>query len=92
LRGGLIQPAQVAVKCKNTIWLAVYHRLVVHRGKQKAIVPVAHRILTIAYHILLKQQPDQDLGARYLSERRQDKLLNRLRCRIEQLGYRVTLS
>jgi len=29
---------------------------------QKAILAVAHRILTALYHMLLKQQPYQDLG------------------------------
>lgn len=92
LRSGLIQAAHAAVKCKATYLKAVYQRLVKRRGKQKAIVAVAHRILKAAYQILSKQEPYRDLGANYLDSRRSDKVLNRLCHRIEQLGYQVSLK
>jgi transposase len=92
LRSGLIQAAHAAVRCKNTFFQAVYRRLAQRRGKKKAIVAVAHKILKAAYHVLCQQQPYRDLGANYLDERHSDKLLNRLRRRIEQLGYQVSLE
>ena len=92
LRSGLIQAAHAAVKCKATYLKAVYQRLVKRRGKQKAIVAVAHRILKAAYQILSKQEPYRDLGANYLDSRSPDKVLNRLCHRIEQLGYQVSLK
>lgn len=92
LRSGLIQAAHAAVRCKDTYLKAVYQRLVKRRGKHKAIVAVAHRILKAAYHILSKQQAYRDLGANYLDSRRPEKLLNRLRHQIEQLGYQVSLE
>jgi hypothetical protein len=60
LRSGLIQAAHAAVKCKDTYLSAVYQRLVRHRGQKKAIVAMRDRILTAAYHILLKQEPYRD--------------------------------
>lgn len=92
LRSGLIQAAHAAVRCKDTYLKAVYQRLAKRRGKHKAIVAVAHRILKAAYHILSKQQAYRDLGANYLDSRRPEKLLNRLRHQIEQLGYQVSLE
>lgn len=92
LRTGLVQAANAAVRCKNSYLSAVYRRLAARRGKNKAIVAVAHRILTAVYHILLKQQPFQDLGANYLDERRQQHLLKRMCLRIQQLGYQVNLE
>lgn len=92
LRSGLIQAADAAVRCKDTYLKAVYQRLVKRRGKHKAIVAVAHRILKAAYHILSKQQAYRDLGANYLDSRRPEKLLNRLRHQIEQLGYQVSVE
>lgn len=92
LRSGLMQAAHAAVRCKNTYLKAVYQRLLRRRGKQKAIVAVAHRILKAAYQILSKQEPYRDLGANYLDSRRSDKVLNRLCHRIEGLGYQVSLK
>jgi transposase len=92
LRSGLIQAAHAAVRCKDTYLKSVYQRLVRRRGKKKAIVAVAHRILKAAYHILLKQEVYRDLGANYLDSCRTDKVLNGLRRRIEQLGYQVSLE
>jgi len=92
LRSGLIQAAHAAVRCKDTYFQAVYQRLVRRRGKKKAIVAVAHRILKAAYHILLKQEVYRDLGANYLDSCRTDKVLNGLRRRIEQLGYQISLQ
>jgi hypothetical protein len=70
----------------------VYRRLAARRGRNKAIVAVAHRILTAIYHILTKHQPFQDLGVSYLDERRQQHLLQRMSHRIQQLGYQVNLQ
>ncbi len=92
LRGGLVQAAHAAVKCKGTYLSAVYRRLAARRGVNKAIIAVAHRILTAAYYILLKQEPYQDLGANYLDERRKESVITRICTRIKQLGYQVNLE
>jgi transposase len=92
LRTGLIQAAHAAVRCKNTFFQAVYQRLVKRRGKYKAIVAIAHKILKVAYHVMCQQQPYHDLGADYLDQMRPEKVLNRLCRRIKQLGYQVKLE
>jgi len=69
-----------------------YHRLVGRRGKEKAIVAVAHKILTIAYTLLQKRERYQEPGATYWDERRKDQLVHRMRNRIERLGYTVQLE
>lgn len=92
LRTGLVQAANAASRCKKTYLSAVYRRLAARRGRNKAIVAVAHRILTAIYHILTKHQPFQDLGASYLDEPRQQHLLQRMSERIQQLGYQVNLQ
>jgi transposase len=42
---------------------AQFHRLARRRGKQKAVVAVAHSVLVILYHLLRDHQPYSDLGA-----------------------------
>jgi len=63
LRSGLVQAAQAAVRCQGTYPATVFRRLASRRGKNKAIMAVAHRLLRAAYYILLKREPYKDLGA-----------------------------
>lgn len=88
----LVQVAWAAVKVKKSYLHSFYHRLAARRGSKRAIVAVAHRILIAIYHMLRKREPFKDLGATYLDERNKPKVVNRMKHRIEQLGYRVTLE
>jgi transposase len=62
-------------------------------GKKKALIALAHTMLRIAYHILKKKSPYQELGADYLekkrkqvSERREQEMIKQL----EAKGYTVS--
>ncbi len=92
LRSGLVQAANAAARCKNTYLSAVYRRLAARRGRNKAIIAIAHWILTAVYHVLTKQQPFHDLGASYLDERQKNYLLKCMCGRIQQLRYQVSLE
>ena len=92
LRATLIQAAHAAVKVKDSFLAAFYQRLVARRGVKKAIVAVAHKILTIAYTLLRKREPYRERGAAALDERRKDQVLHRMQRRFEQLGYKVHLE
>lgn len=92
LRRALIQAAQAAVKKSETFLAAFYRRLAARRGKKKAIVAVAHKILVIVYTLLKTGECYQERGAAALSERQKERLLARLQRRIAQLGYQVSLE
>lgn len=92
LRTVLVQVAWAAVKVKKSYLSSFYHRLAARRGAKRAIIAVAHRILIAIYHMLKKHEPFKDLGATYLDERNKPKVVNRMKHRIEQLGYRVTIE
>lgn len=92
LRATLVQAAHAAVRTKDSAIAAFYGRLVARRGKKKAIVAVAHKLLVLAYTLIRKRERYREPGANYLDARQQDKLLNRLRARIERLGYSVSLE
>jgi transposase len=92
LRGALIQAAWAAVKAKDWFLAAFYRRLAARRGKQKAIVAVAHKILVIVYTLLKSGETYQERGAAALDERQKDRLLQRMQRRIAQLGYKVSLE
>lgn len=92
LRSTLVQAAHAAVRVKASYLAAFYSRLVGRRGKKKALVAVAHKLLVLAYTLIRKGERYAEPGVTYLDERQQDRLLHRLTARIERLGYTVNLE
>ena len=92
LKGALIQAAWAAIRGKDSFLAAFYRRLAARRGKKKAIVAVAHKILVIVYTLLKRGEVYQERGAAALSEQQKDRLLERMQRRIERLGYKVSLE
>jgi transposase len=92
LRTALVQAAWAATKVKDTHLAAVYRRLAVRRGKQRAIMAVAHRLLVAFYHILKDRVPYRELGTAPVPEPVQRKRAERLQRQIEQLGFAVHLE
>jgi len=85
LRSALVQAANAAINANSLIWLWSIVGLRARRGKEFWRL----LILTALYHMLLKQQPYQDLGAGYFDQRQQQRTLHRLQHRAEQLGYQL---
>lgn len=92
LRASLVQAAWAAVRKADTFLAAFFRRLAVRRGKQKAIIAVAHKILVIVYTLLKTGQVYQERGAAALDERQKERIVHRLERRIAQLGYKVHLE
>ncbi len=92
LRAGLTQLAQAAARTQEPYLSALYGRLAARRGKQRAIMAVAHAIMVRVFHMLTRREPYHELGARYCDERRRHYTVDRLAQRIERLGYRVHLE
>lgn len=92
LRSALTQAAQAAAHTKDTYLAAQFHRIAARRGKKRAIVAVAHSILVIAYHVIQKREPYQELGGDYFDKRDAEVTKQRLVMRLEKLGYQVALQ
>lgn len=92
LRLALIQAAWAASRTKNTYLSALYRRLAARRGKKRALVAVAHSILTAAYHMACRRQPYQELGSNYFDQRKKQDVVSRLSRRLQKLGYNVALT
>jgi transposase len=92
LRAILTQLAHAAVRTKGTYVSALYQRLAARRGKQRAIIAVAHSIMKSIFYMLSRNVPYRELGANYFDERRRHYTVDRLTRRIEHLGYRVHLE
>ena len=92
LRTALVQAAWAATKVKDTHLAAVYRRLAVRRGKQRAIMAVAHRLLVAFYHMLKDRVPYREIGTAPLPEPVKRKYAERLQRQIEHLGFAVHLE
>lgn len=93
LRRALAQAAWAAIRKKDSYLQAQYRRLAGRRGKKRAIVAVAHTLLTVIYHLL--KNPDleyQDLGGDYFDKLDPVRLCKHLVKRLQTLGYDVTLT
>ena len=91
LKAVLIEAAHGAVRTKGTYLAAQYGRLVRRRGSKRAMVAVAHSILVIVYHVLLRRVSYQELGGNYFDERERQMVEKRAVRRLESLGYQVQL-
>jgi len=92
LRSALVEAAKAASRTKNTYLSSQYHRLAGRRGKNRAAVAVAHSILTIAYYIVKRKQPYNELGPTYYEERKRDTVIRQSIKKLESLGYKVTVE
>lgn len=60
--------------------------------KPKAIVASSHSVAVVAYHVLKKRQPYQDLGPTYLDTLTGERMTKQALRRLESLGYEVSLT
>jgi transposase len=92
LRAALIEAALAAINVRDSALAGRYRRLVRHCGHKKAIVAVAHKLLTTAYMLLADGRSYYELGASYYDAHRKDRLVRRALQTLAQQGYRVTLA
>jgi transposase len=88
----LVQAAW-AVSRTNTYLAAQFRRISARRGAKRAAVAVAHSILVIAYHLISRSEPYQDLGVSYFErQEKPDVKKKRLIKQLEMLGYQVQVT
>jgi transposase len=92
LKTVMVNCAWAAARSKSTYARAQFHRLKTRRGSKKAVVAVAASMLTAIYFVLRDRVPYRDLGVSYFDRRDQTKIANRLRRRLESLGFSVQMQ
>ncbi len=92
LREALVEAAEAAVRVKGTVFQALYQRLAARRGRKRAILAVAHRLLVVAYQLLQKGEAYREVGADAFDERQRVVTGRRLAKRLQTLGFRVPLE
>jgi transposase len=91
LRTALVEAAQGAARTQGSYFAAHYQRIARRRGRKRALVAVAHRLLIRVYYLLLRGTTYEDLGETYFDQRDQDRLQRYHVHKLEQLGFTVAL-
>ena len=92
LKTALVEAANAAARAKGTYLRDKFYRLKARRGYKRAVMAVAHKILTAIYHMLSHGVCYHELGDLYLDKLNQHHLTRSLIRRLERLGYTVTLQ
>jgi transposase len=92
LRSALVQAGWAASRTKQTYLASLYGRLVVRRGKKRALIACGNSILSSVYYMLLRQEEYVDLGADHYERSNGQRLARNLVHRLEAQGFRVTLT
>ena len=86
LKKTLIQCANCAVNNKNSFFHARYQRLVVRKGRKKAVVAVARSMLICIYHVLSGKEFN-DLGSEYYTQFNREKKIQSYLKQLKKLGW-----
>jgi transposase len=92
LRRTLCEAAWAAARTKNSYFRALYQRLVRTRGKNRALIAVAHSLLVTVYSFTTAGEPYRDLGLDHFDRLNKNRLERSLVKRLEKLGHRVILE
>lgn len=88
----LVQAAWSASMKRDSHFRARFLRLKGRRGPKKAVVAIAASILATAYQMLKTGAEFHDLGAAHLDLVDRQRAADRLRRRLQALGYKVNLE
>jgi transposase len=89
LKGALTESAWAASRTTDTSYNVFYHNIVRRRGKKRALVAVAHRMLIDIYYVLKTGEPYQDMGAEAVVERAAKRREQSMIRSLEKAGYTV---
>jgi transposase len=88
----LLQAAHVGARQKQGYLASQFRRIAARRGKKRAGMAVAHRILVILSHLLLDGVPYEEHADAFFEERDHELTEKRLLRQLERVGHRVTLQ
>jgi transposase len=92
LKTALVIAAVAAAKKRGSYLSAKYRRLCARRGKKRAELAIAHKILLAIYRMLSTGTDYKDLGPAYLDTVHRQRTAGNLVRRLRDMGYEVTLQ
>lgn len=92
LKTALVTAAITGSRRRGTYLTEKYRRLAARRGKMRAAVAIAHKILVSVWHMLTDGTFYQDLGAGYLDRQDRERTSKHLVRRLAAMGFNVQLQ
>ena len=91
LKTTLIQSAKTAKNKKGSFFKAQFERIAVRRGKNRAVVAVAHSMLIAIYNMLKYGEAFSDLSDAYYLQFNTEKKINYYLRKLDKLGWQVPI-
>jgi transposase len=92
LKRCVTEAAWAAGRTQNSYLGARFRQLKGSKGLKRAVVALAHEIITIIYYLLTRGRQYEDLGIRYLEERNRQAIQRRATRQLQHLGFSVHLT
>jgi transposase len=92
LKTALVTAAVCGSRQKGSYYKDKHHRLRARRGRLRAAMAIAHKILIAAYHMLAGGVPYRELGEAFLDQQARQRTIRHLLHRLNHLGYDVMLQ
>jgi transposase len=92
LKTAMVTAAIAAAKTRRSYFAEKYRRLSSRRGKMRAAVAVAHKILVAAYRMLVNRADYRELGPDYLDRLNHHRTAINLTNRLRAMGYEVQIT
>lgn len=88
----LVEAANAAGHTNGTYFKDKLIRLQARRGRNRALMALAHKLLVAVFHVLANKVPYKELGAGYLDTIKPIRTAQTLVRRLQRLGYKVQLE
>jgi transposase len=92
VKRAMCQAAWAASHTKDTFLSAFYRRMRLRKGAPKAVMALAHHLITVVYQMLCRAEDYIELGGDYYDRRNKPKVVARLLHRLSRLGYYAQLT
>ena len=92
LRRVLTQSAWSVKRKKDCFLTALFWRISARGGQKKAALAVAHRVLTIVWHIISEGKTYQEIGGNHYDRLHPERSARRLIRRLQQIGFDVDVK
>ena len=88
----LVEAANAAGHTNGTYFKDKLIRLQARRGRNRALMALAHKLLVAVFHVLANKVPYKELGAGYLDNIKPIRTAPTLVRRLQRLGYKVQIE
>jgi hypothetical protein len=92
VKRGMCQAAWAASHSKDTYLSSFYRRIQFRKGARKAIMALAHHMITVVYNVLVRREEYVELGSDFYEQRNKPRVVSRLVARLAKLGYEVHIT